>query len=64
MLTVDMHGMELFYELHGTGKPLVLIAGYTGDHTFWSRGHPASSTACFWSAALSVALWPDDVAVP
>ncbi len=28
--------MDLYYELYGEGKPLVLIAGYTGDHMFWS----------------------------
>jgi pimeloyl-ACP methyl ester carboxylesterase len=32
----DIKGMKFFYELHGTGQPLVLIAGYTGDHTFWN----------------------------
>lgn len=36
MPTLEMEGIELFYEVHGTGKPLVLIAGYTGDHTFWN----------------------------
>lgn len=36
MPTLDVNGMKLFYELHGRGKPLVLIAGYTGDHTFWN----------------------------
>ncbi len=36
MPTLDLKGMELYYELHGTGTPLVLIAGYTGDHTFWN----------------------------
>ncbi len=27
--------MDVYYELHGHGTPLVLIAGYTCDHTFW-----------------------------
>lgn len=36
MPILNIKGMELFYELHGTGKPLVLIAGYTGDHNFWN----------------------------
>ena len=26
---------EFYYELHGQGHPLILIAGYTCDHTFW-----------------------------
>ena len=30
MPILDMKGMELYYELHGSGKPLVLIAGYKG----------------------------------
>lgn len=25
----------MYYELHGTGEPLILISGCGGDHTFW-----------------------------
>jgi len=29
-------GIEIYYELHGeSGEPLVLVHGYTGDHTDW-----------------------------
>ena len=32
---IKTNDAEFYYELHGTGHPLVLIAGYTCDHTFW-----------------------------
>lgn len=35
MPTLMMDGLEVYYELHGKGKPLVLVAGYTCDHSFW-----------------------------
>lgn len=35
MPIVKANGIDIYYELHGAGQPLVLIAGYTGDHTFW-----------------------------
>lgn len=35
MPTLHANDIEIYYELHGKGKPLVLIAGYTGDHSFW-----------------------------
>lgn len=35
MPTIHANGIDIYYELHGQGQPLVLIAGYTGDHTFW-----------------------------
>ena len=35
MPIIKANGIDMYYELHGTGQPLVLIAGYTGDHTFW-----------------------------
>lgn len=28
--------INIYYEVHGQGKPLVLVAGFTCDHTFWS----------------------------
>lgn len=33
LLFID--GTQFYYELHGKGTPLVLIAGYSCDHTFW-----------------------------
>lgn len=27
---------NIYYELHGTGEPLVFIAGFSCDHTFWT----------------------------
>jgi len=37
MPTAHANNVEFYYELHGEGEPLVLISGYTGDHTQW--GH-------------------------
>lgn len=31
-----VNNAEIYYEIHGSGEPLVLIAGYTCDHTFWT----------------------------
>ncbi|HAT1849600.1 TPA: alpha/beta fold hydrolase [Legionella pneumophila] len=36
MATLKIHGVDIYYELYGQGKPLVLIAGYCCDHTFWN----------------------------
>ncbi|MDP1604744.1 MAG: alpha/beta hydrolase [Legionella sp.] len=36
MPIITVNNLDIYYELHGRGKPLVLIAGYTGDHTFWN----------------------------
>lgn len=35
MPTIKANGIDIYYESHGKGEPLVLITGYTGDHTFW-----------------------------
>jgi pimeloyl-ACP methyl ester carboxylesterase len=35
MPTINAQGVNFYYELYGHGKPLVLIAGYTGTHSFW-----------------------------
>jgi 3-oxoadipate enol-lactonase len=41
MATATFNEVDLYYEVHGQGKPLVLIAGYTCDYTFWSAMLPA-----------------------
>lgn len=33
---IHANGINIFYELKGQGSPLVLIAGFSCDHTFWS----------------------------
>lgn len=35
MATIKINDAEIYYELHGHGEPLILIAGYTCDHLFW-----------------------------
>lgn len=32
---VAIQKAEIYYKIQGSGKPLVLIAGYSCDHTFW-----------------------------
>lgn len=32
---IKANNAEFYYELHGAGQPLVLIAGYACDHTYW-----------------------------
>lgn len=31
----QINDAKLYYELHGQGEPLILIAGYSCDHLFW-----------------------------
>ncbi len=33
-------GAELYYETHGSGPPLFLVAGMGGDGRFWSEHVP------------------------
>lgn len=35
MAMISVNGAEFYYELQGIGRPIVLIAGYTCDHTYW-----------------------------
>jgi pimeloyl-ACP methyl ester carboxylesterase len=38
---VRVNGVELYYEVHGNGEPLLLLAGFACDHTPWSLAAPA-----------------------
>jgi len=33
--SIKINNADFYYELHGEGHPLVLIAGYNCDHSFW-----------------------------
>lgn len=35
MSFAQANGIKLYYEMHGQGEPLVLISGFTEDHTAW-----------------------------
>lgn len=35
MAFVKIHNANFYYEIHGTGQPVILIAGYCCDHLFW-----------------------------
>jgi pimeloyl-ACP methyl ester carboxylesterase len=38
---LQVNDIELFYEIRGTGEPILLIAGYMCDHAYWSLLVPA-----------------------
>ncbi|HSW69405.1 MAG TPA: alpha/beta hydrolase [Gammaproteobacteria bacterium] len=33
---IKIDDINIYYELHGKGTPIILIAGFSCDHTFWS----------------------------
>jgi len=35
MPKIKINNCDFYYELHGHGQPIVLISGYSCDHTFW-----------------------------
>ena len=35
MPILHANNADFYYELHGTGKPVILIAGYTCDYSAW-----------------------------
>jgi pimeloyl-ACP methyl ester carboxylesterase len=40
MPSVPVNGIDIYYEAHGRGDPLLLIAGFGCDHTIWSLVAP------------------------
>ncbi|MBD2451902.1 alpha/beta hydrolase [Nostoc sp. FACHB-152] len=41
MPKVQVNGIDLFYEIKGTGEPLLLIAGFMCDRAYWSLLMPS-----------------------
>ncbi len=41
MPTASVNGTEIYYEIHGAGESLLLVAGFACDHTVWSLVIPA-----------------------
>lgn len=37
MPKIQVNDISLYYESHGTGEPIVFIAGFGADHTFWTE---------------------------
>lgn len=35
MPNIKANGINLYYETHGQGQPIVFVAGFSGDHTVW-----------------------------
>lgn len=36
MPVANLDKIDIYYEIHGTGQPIVLISGYASDHTYWN----------------------------
>lgn len=36
MPKINVNNIEMYYESHGEGEPIVLIAGFSADHTVWN----------------------------
>lgn len=36
MGTISVNGINMYYEIHGTGTPIVLLGGFSADHIVWS----------------------------
>lgn len=43
MPIINVNGIDIYYEIHGVGEPLLLIFGTGGDHTRWNNQLPAFS---------------------
>lgn len=41
MPKTDINGLQMYYEVHGTGTPVVMIGPLSGDHTAWAFQVPA-----------------------
>ena len=37
MAKIKLDDISMYYEVHGTGVPIVFIAGFSADHTTWSE---------------------------
>src|SRR3989338_85192 len=35
-MEMRVNGASIYYEMRGSGHPLILISGYTRDHTLWT----------------------------
>jgi len=45
MPTLNIHGLNMYYEFVGEGNPLVLVSGLSGDHLGWMETQVPSLTA-------------------
>jgi pimeloyl-ACP methyl ester carboxylesterase len=41
MPKIQLHGIDLFYDIKGTGEPLLFISGFLCDHSYWSLLMPS-----------------------
>ena len=37
MPKITVNNVSLYYEIYGTGQPIVFVAGFSGDHTAWQN---------------------------
>jgi len=50
MPKIQVNKIDLFYDIQGTGEPLLLIAGFNSDSSSWSAMMPhVSTTASDWT---------------
>ena len=40
MPLTQVNNIQLYYEVEGSGEPLILISGLSGDHTAWAKMRP------------------------
>ena len=33
----NVNGVKIYYEVHGEGEPLVMLHGFTWNHTMWDQ---------------------------
>jgi pimeloyl-ACP methyl ester carboxylesterase len=45
MPTINVGGLEMYYEMEGAGAPVVFISGLSGDHLAWAMQVPAVAAA-------------------
>ena len=78
MATAEVHGTELFYDLRGTGEPLLLVQGMSGTHAAWGEpflaaleaagfetlvyDHRGIGRSAAWQEPFSLAELADDAA--
>jgi pimeloyl-ACP methyl ester carboxylesterase len=52
MPKIDVNGLEMYYELEGSGPTVVLLAGLTQDHLGWAMQQPALVAAGYRTLAI------------
>jgi pimeloyl-ACP methyl ester carboxylesterase len=63
MPIIKISDIDMYYEEHGEGEPLILISGYSADHTSWAHLIPVFSkkyrTIVFDNRGVGLTVIPD-----